>query len=252
RVPLVVGGLGPRLHPTCSSQVSQASGAGVTAPKEGPEGGGGEAGGANATCWENAPPPPPPPVLESLISWQPGFGTSADTKVFIAKGSSAAPGPRLSTLPPQLQLPVPRDQLRFLGPPRLPSCRVAQDFNPFTRGMACTPTRNEENKGSGLSQAATSLGGGPVSLSRSEELLTRISTELTNEALFIAGYHMNPVPTKGKQTQDRGTQISNHVFFTKTRGTDTHSDRNRTRTKAHLLPSPCDKGTLPSSLTSGR
>ncbi|XP_046524145.1 putative protein T-ENOL isoform X4 [Equus quagga] len=78
--------------------------------------------------------------------------------------------------------------------------------------MACTPTRNEENKGSGLSQAATSLGGGPVSLSRSEELLTRISTELTNEALFIAGYHMNPVPTKGKQTQDRGTQISNHAL----------------------------------------
>uniref|UniRef100_A0A9L0RR92 Uncharacterized protein n=2 Tax=Equus TaxID=9789 RepID=A0A9L0RR92_HORSE len=115
------------------------------------------------------------------------------------------------------------------------------------RGMACTPTRNEENKGSGLSQAATSLGGGPVSLSRSEELLTRISTELTNEALFIAGYHMNPVPTKGKQTQDRGTQISNHVFFTKTRGTDTHSDRNRTRTKAHLLPSPCDKNMPQSS-----
>ncbi|XP_008512499.1 putative protein T-ENOL isoform X3 [Equus przewalskii] len=113
--------------------------------------------------------------------------------------------------------------------------------------MACTPTRNEENKGSGLSQAATSLGGGPVSLSRSEELLTRISTELTNEALFIAGYHMNPVPTKGKQTQDRGTQISNHVFFTKTRGTDTHSDRNRTRTKAHLLPSPCDKNMPQSS-----
>ncbi|XP_024904108.1 uncharacterized protein LOC112481569 isoform X3 [Pteropus alecto] len=80
-----------------------------------------------------------------------------------------------------------------------------------------------------------------ASLSRSEEFLTRISTELTNEALFIAGYHMNPVPTKEKQTQDRGTQISKHVFFTKTRGTDTRSDRNRTHTKAHLLPSPRDK-----------
>ncbi|XP_023378267.1 putative protein T-ENOL isoform X7 [Pteropus alecto] len=90
-----------------------------------------------------------------------------------------------------------------------------------------------------------------ASLSRSEEFLTRISTELTNEALFIAGYHMNPVPTKEKQTQDRGTQISKHVFFTKTRGTDTRSDRNRTHTKAHLLPSPRDKGALPSSLTSG-
>ncbi|XP_024904115.1 putative protein T-ENOL isoform X8 [Pteropus alecto] len=51
-----------------------------------------------------------------------------------------------------------------------------------------------------------------ASLSRSEEFLTRISTELTNEALFIAGYHMNPVPTKEKQTQDRGTQISKHAL----------------------------------------
>uniref|UniRef100_A0A8C9J3B9 Uncharacterized protein n=1 Tax=Panthera tigris altaica TaxID=74533 RepID=A0A8C9J3B9_PANTA len=86
--------------------------------------------------------------------------------------------------------------------------------------MASTPTRNEEEKGSRMSQAATSLGGGPVSLSRSEEFLTQISTELTDEALFTAGYGTNPVPTKEKQTQDRGTQISKHVFF-KTRGTDT-------------------------------
>uniref|UniRef100_A0ABI7ZR15 Uncharacterized protein n=1 Tax=Felis catus TaxID=9685 RepID=A0ABI7ZR15_FELCA len=110
--------------------------------------------------------------------------------------------------------------------------------------MASTPTRNEEEKGSRMSQAATSLGGGPVSmgvsLSRSEEFLTQISTELTDEALFTAGYGTNPVPTKEKQTQDRGTQISKHVFF-KTRGTDTRSDRNRTRTKTHLLPSPRDK-----------
>ncbi|XP_008683500.1 putative protein T-ENOL isoform X2 [Ursus maritimus] len=117
--------------------------------------------------------------------------------------------------------------------------------------MASTPTRNEEKKGSRMSQAATPLGGGlKISLSRSEEFLTRISTELTNEALFIAGCHMNSVPTKEKQTQDRGTQISKHVFF-KTRGTDTRSDRNRTRTKAHLLPSPRDKGALLSSLTPG-
>uniref|UniRef100_A0A8C3WKU0 Uncharacterized protein n=1 Tax=Catagonus wagneri TaxID=51154 RepID=A0A8C3WKU0_9CETA len=58
-------------------------------------------------------------------------------------------------------------------------------------------------------------------VSRSEEFLTRISTELTDEALFIAAYHTSPVSTKEKQMQDRGTQISKHVFFTKPRGTDT-------------------------------
>ena len=47
----------------------KATGAGVTAPKEGPRGGGGEAGGANATSWENAH---PALVLESLLSWQRG------------------------------------------------------------------------------------------------------------------------------------------------------------------------------------
>ncbi|XP_025866926.1 putative protein T-ENOL isoform X2 [Vulpes vulpes] len=93
--------------------------------------------------------------------------------------------------------------------------------------MESTPTRNEEKKGSRMSQAATPLDGGPVnmgkvSLSRSEEFLTRISTELTDEALFIAGCHMNSVPIKEKQTQDQGTQISKHVFF-KTRGTDTRT-----------------------------
>ncbi|XP_077763391.1 putative protein T-ENOL isoform X3 [Canis aureus] len=111
--------------------------------------------------------------------------------------------------------------------------------------MESTSTRNEDKKGSRMSQAATPLDGGPVnmgkvSLSRSEEFLTRISTELTNEALFIAGCHMNSVPIKEKQTQDQGTQISKHVFF-KTRGTDTRSDRNRTCTKTHLLPSSRDK-----------
>ncbi|XP_076997391.1 putative protein T-ENOL isoform X2 [Tamandua tetradactyla] len=113
---------------------------------------------------------------------------------------------------------------------------------PTPRGMASTPTRNEEKKGSRLFPAASSVGGGPkVSLSRSEEFLARISKELTDEALFIAGYHLNPAPTKEKQTQDQGTQISKHVFVAKTRGTDTRSDRNRTRTKAHLLPSPREK-----------
>ncbi|XP_020942089.1 putative protein T-ENOL isoform X2 [Sus scrofa] len=119
--------------------------------------------------------------------------------------------------------------------------------------MTSTPTRNEEKKGSRLSQAATStasLSGG-LKLSRSEEFLTRISTELTDEALFIAAYNTNPVSTKEKQMEDRGTQISKHAFFTKTPGTDTRSDRNGTCTKAHCLPSPCEEGALPSSLTSG-
>ncbi|XP_027983321.2 putative protein T-ENOL [Eptesicus fuscus] len=119
--------------------------------------------------------------------------------------------------------------------------------------MEASPTRNKERKGSGLSQAATSLSGGlqKPSLSRSEEFLTQISTELTDEALFVAGYHVNPVPTKKKQTQDQETQIYKHEFFTKTQGTDTCSDRNHTCTRAHLLPSRHDQGALPSSLTSG-
>lgn len=64
--------------------------------------------GANATCWENAPPPRPPPlVLESLISWQPGCRTSADTKGFIATVAAPPRFPPLSNLPPQRLLPVP-------------------------------------------------------------------------------------------------------------------------------------------------
>nr|KAF6490037.1 hypothetical protein HJG59_010409 [Molossus molossus] len=127
--------------------------------------------------------------------------------------------------------------------------------------MESTHTRNKEKKGSRLSQAATSLSGSSkASLSRSEEFLARISTELTDEALFIAGYHMSPVPTKEKQTQEQGTQLSKHgdpptsgplELVTKTQGTDTCSDKNCTCTKAYLLPSPHDKGALPSSLTSG-
>ncbi|XP_047568895.1 uncharacterized protein LOC125090344 isoform X1 [Lutra lutra] len=101
--------------------------------------------------------------------------------------------------------------------PRVLGLRVPE------REMASTSTRNEEKKGSRMSQAATLSGGSlKVSLSRSEEFLTRISTELTNEALFIAGCPTNSVPTKEKQTQDRGTQISKHVFF-KTQGTDTRT-----------------------------
>ncbi|KAM9058815.1 putative protein T-ENOL isoform 1-T1 [Megaptera novaeangliae] len=80
------------------------------------------------------------------------------------------------------------------------------------REMASSATRNVEKKGSGQSQATTSaasLGGGPK-VSHSEEFLTQISTELTDEALFVAAYRMNPMPIKEKQTQDQGTQISKH------------------------------------------
>uniref|UniRef100_A0A8C0XQ16 Uncharacterized protein n=1 Tax=Castor canadensis TaxID=51338 RepID=A0A8C0XQ16_CASCN len=107
--------------------------------------------------------------------------------------------------------------------------------------MASTPNRNEDKKGSWPK----------VSLSRSEEFLTRISTELTDEALFIAHCCMNPVPIKEKQTKDQATQISRHAFFTKTRGTDTRSDRNRIQTKTHLLLSPHEKGVLLNSLKTG-
>ncbi|XP_048645736.1 putative protein T-ENOL [Marmota marmota marmota] len=102
--------------------------------------------------------------------------------------------------------------------------------------MASTPTRNDKKKSSWLSQTAFSLSGGQkVSISRSEEFLTRISNELTEEALFIAGCHMNPVPTEEKQTKDQGTQISSHVLFTMIGGTDTCSDRDHIHTKAHRL-----------------
>ncbi|XP_041511426.1 putative protein T-ENOL [Microtus oregoni] len=120
--------------------------------------------------------------------------------------------------------------------------------------MASTSARNNgEKKDSWPSQAAAALGGGQkVSLSRSEEFLSQISAELTDEALFIARSQVNSVPTKEMQTKDQGTQISSkHVVFTKTRGTDTCSDRNRSSTKAHLLPSPREKGVLPNSLTTG-
>uniref|UniRef100_A0A287CWL6 Uncharacterized protein n=1 Tax=Ictidomys tridecemlineatus TaxID=43179 RepID=A0A287CWL6_ICTTR len=89
--------------------------------------------------------------------------------------------------------------------------------------MASTPTRNDEKKSSWLSQTASSLSGGQkVSISRSEEFLTRISNELTEEALFIAGCHMNPVPTEEKQTKDQGTQISSHAL-TETISTPRHT-----------------------------
>lgn len=64
-------------------------------------------------------------------------------------------------------------------------------------------------------------------LSRSEEYLTRISTELTNEALFIAGYNMSPEPLNQKQTQDQETQISRQ------------GDPHYVTTGSGMFPYPC-------------
>ncbi|XP_007648953.1 putative protein T-ENOL isoform X3 [Cricetulus griseus] len=79
--------------------------------------------------------------------------------------------------------------------------------------MASTSARNGDTKDSWPPQTPASLGGGQkVSLSRSEEFLSQISAELTDEALFIARSYMNSVPIKEKQTKDQGTQISRHAL----------------------------------------
>lgn len=75
--------------------------------------------------------------------------------------------------------------------------------------MASTSARSGDKKDIRSSQAAASLGGGQK-LSCSEEFLTRISTELTDEALFIARSRLSPLPNKEKNTKDQGTQISRH------------------------------------------
>ncbi|XP_072455384.1 uncharacterized protein [Notamacropus eugenii] len=78
----------------------------------------------------------------------------------------------------------------------------------------------------------------PVVVTRSEEYLVRVSTELANEALMGAQYPMSPDLPKELKKLDQGTQMSRHVLpTTRTKGTDTRSDRNRTRNKTHLLPS---------------
>ncbi|XP_023565227.1 putative protein T-ENOL [Octodon degus] len=114
--------------------------------------------------------------------------------------------------------------------------------------MASTVQKEENNWSP--EAALTSSGGPKASVSRSEESLTRISTELTEEALFVARCHMYPVPLK-KKTKDQGTQISKHAFFTSSGGTDTRSDRNRTRAKAHLLP-PAHEKNIPQNVPLGR
>uniref|UniRef100_A0A1D5RL94 CDIP transferase, opposite strand n=2 Tax=Mus musculus TaxID=10090 RepID=A0A1D5RL94_MOUSE len=77
--------------------------------------------------------------------------------------------------------------------------------------MASTSARSGDKKDIRSSQAAASLGGGQK-LSCSEEFLTRISTELTDEALFIARSRLSPLPNKEKNTKDQGTQISRHAL----------------------------------------
>ncbi|XP_038619624.1 uncharacterized protein LOC119942764 isoform X2 [Tachyglossus aculeatus] len=73
--------------------------------------------------------------------------------------------------------------------------------------------------------------------SHSEEFLSRVSCDLTNEALSGARCPPTPMPPKEPQRRDQGTQMSRHVLpVTQTRGTDTRSDKNRTRNKSHLLP----------------
>ncbi|XP_041523080.1 putative protein T-ENOL isoform X2 [Microtus oregoni] len=91
--------------------------------------------------------------------------------------------------------------------------------------MASTSARNNgEKKDSWPSQAAAALGGGQkVSLSRSEEFLSQISAELTDEALFIARSQVNSVPTKEMQTKDQGTQISSKHALTEIAAAPRHT-----------------------------
>ncbi|XP_051845362.1 uncharacterized protein LOC127556323 [Antechinus flavipes] len=100
--------------------------------------------------------------------------------------------------------------------------------------MASSPSGPQEKKGTLNSHNSPT----PAVLTRSEEYLVRISTELTNEALMGAQYPIGPDLPKELKKLDQGTQMSRHVPpTTRTKGTDTRSDRNRTRNKTHLLPS---------------
>uniref|UniRef100_A0A5F8G8G2 Uncharacterized protein n=1 Tax=Monodelphis domestica TaxID=13616 RepID=A0A5F8G8G2_MONDO len=65
-------------------------------------------------------------------------------------------------------------------------------------------------------------GMGQEVMTRSEEYLARVSTELTNEALMGAQYPMSPDVPKELKKLDQGTQMSRHVLpTTRTKGTDT-------------------------------
>ncbi|XP_016279678.1 uncharacterized protein LOC103092874 isoform X2 [Monodelphis domestica] len=100
--------------------------------------------------------------------------------------------------------------------------------------MEPSPSGTQEKKTTRLSHNSTVS----AVMTRSEEYLARVSTELTNEALMGAQYPMSPDVPKELKKLDQGTQMSRHVLpTTRTKGTDTRSDRNRTRNKTHLLPS---------------
>ncbi|XP_043835588.1 uncharacterized protein LOC122737185 [Dromiciops gliroides] len=100
--------------------------------------------------------------------------------------------------------------------------------------MESSPSGPQEKKGTRHSHNSPT----PAVITRSEEYLVRVSTELANEALMGAQYPMSPDLPKELKKLDQGTQMSRHVLpTTRTKGTDTRSDRNRTRNKTHLLPS---------------
>ncbi|XP_074053401.1 uncharacterized protein LOC141495686 [Macrotis lagotis] len=89
-----------------------------------------------------------------------------------------------------------------------------------------------------LSSVSSTLHPLGKTISRTEEYLSRVSTELANEALIGAQYPLSPDLPMELKKLDQGTQMSRHVLpTTRTKGTDTRSDRNRTRNKTHLLPS---------------
>ncbi|XP_068919521.1 uncharacterized protein [Petaurus breviceps papuanus] len=100
--------------------------------------------------------------------------------------------------------------------------------------MESSPSGPQEKKGTRYSHNSPAA----AVITRSEEYLARVSTELANEALVGAQYPMSPDLPKELKKLDQGTQMSRHVLpTTRTKGTDTRSDRNRTRNKTHLLPS---------------
>ncbi|XP_020862489.1 uncharacterized protein LOC110222019 isoform X3 [Phascolarctos cinereus] len=100
--------------------------------------------------------------------------------------------------------------------------------------MESSPSGPQEKKGTRHSYNSAT----PAIITRSEEYLARVSTELANEALMGAQYTMSPDVPKELKKLDQGTQMSRQVLpTTRTKGTDPRSDRNRTRNKTHLLPS---------------
>uniref|UniRef100_A0A7N4PX40 Uncharacterized protein n=1 Tax=Sarcophilus harrisii TaxID=9305 RepID=A0A7N4PX40_SARHA len=87
--------------------------------------------------------------------------------------------------------------------------------------MASSPSGPQEKKGTLNSHNPPTPAVSAV-LTRSEEYLVRISTELTNEALMGAQYPIGSDLPKELKKLDQGTQMSRHVPpTTRTKGTDT-------------------------------